>query len=104
LGRRPGRLVAPRRTQSSSCLEQRATEAASHSVAPGVFAEQLTEDLLPPRAGHLSHVTVERCPPKLHLVIGDYRLIRLAVEVESFEGWHAVMLSLGTSILRTFDA
>jgi hypothetical protein len=47
---------------------------------------------------------VERCPPKLHLVIGDYRLIRLAVEVESFEGWHAVMLSLGTSILRTFDA
>jgi len=37
-------------------------------------------------------------------VIGDYGLIRLAVEVESFEGWHAVMLSLGTSILRTFDA
>jgi hypothetical protein len=64
----------------------------------------LAEHSLPPRTGHSSHVTVERRPAKLHLVVGDYRLIGLAFEVESFEGWHAVMLSLGTPISRTFDA
>lgn len=43
-------------------------------------------------------------PTALHFFVCNNWLIGLALEVESFEGWHAVMLSLGTSILGSNDA
>jgi hypothetical protein len=43
-------------------------------------------------------------PTPLHFLVRYDWLIGLALEVESFEGWHAVMLSLGTSILGSNDA
>jgi hypothetical protein len=84
-----------RRSHSAKELENRTAEAPSNAVAPRVFAEEFTEYSLPPFAGHLAHVAVERGPASLHLQIGDDGLIGLAFEIESVEGWHAVMLSLG---------
>ena len=86
-------------SQSTKELEDRTTEAADHAVAPGIFTEEFTQDSLPPLTRHPSHVVVERGPASHHLLIGHHGLIGLAFEIESVEGWHAVMLSLGRWIV-----
>ena len=82
-----------RRSHSTKELEYRTTESTRQAVATGVFTEEFTEYSLPPLAGHPTHVAVERGPSAHHLLIGYDGLIGLAFEIESVEGWHAVMLS-----------
>ena len=87
--------VMARRSQSSEKLEKRTAEPTSHAVAARVFAQQFTQDALPPFPGHAPHVAVKRSPASLHLVIGDDRLIGLAFEVESLKDWHSLAFARG---------
>jgi hypothetical protein len=54
-------------------------------------------------ARHVAHEVVKMVPPTLHLLVGYDGLIGLAFEVESLEGWHAVILSLGWTNVENCD-